>query len=163
MGRDDDVPLAFENRMERHESSVVVVSVFDFVIKYFVTFDHGRQLGDVDALLLHREVLRLRVVPDGQVPLAFLKRVPYGLYRQILLVRTKNASLRVTTTTSIVPFFGTFLPLSIVNDVNAVLNTPLRFHESQFDVAIIKLLVHNTVAGCSKQDLHQFRSLITIN
>ena len=59
----------------------------------------------------------------------------------------------------------TVLPLSIGNDVDAVLDILsivilLRFYESQFDVIIIELLVHNAVAGCSKQDLHEFRSLI---
>ena len=66
------MPLAFENRVELHVPSVAVVSVFNFVLKNLVTLDQGRKLGDVDAFLLHRQVFRLRVVPDGQVSLALL-------------------------------------------------------------------------------------------
>ena len=81
MGRNNDVPLALENRMELDLPSVAVVSVVDFVIKYNITVLHGRQFFDVNALLLHREVLCLRVVPDGQVSLALFQRVSYGLCR----------------------------------------------------------------------------------
>ena len=37
----------------------------------------------------------------------------------------------------------------------------LRFDESQLDIVVVELLVHNAVAGCSKQDLHEFRSLVS--
>ena len=96
MGREDDVPLAFEYSVELHVPSVAVVSVFNFVLKYFVTLDQGRQLGDVDALLLHRQVFRLRVVPDAQASLAFLQRESYGLHRQFLLAYARDASLWVS-------------------------------------------------------------------
>ena len=79
--REDDVPLAFEDHVELHVPSVAVVGVFDFVLENYVTLHDGRQLGDVDALLLHREEFRLRVIPDGQVPLALLQRVSCWLYR----------------------------------------------------------------------------------
>ena len=65
MGREDNVPLASKNHVELHVPSVAVVSVFNFVLKYFVTLDQGRQLGNVNALHLHRQVFRLRVKPDA--------------------------------------------------------------------------------------------------
>ena len=169
MGRNNDVPLALENRMELDLPSVAVVSVVDFVIKYNITVLHGRQFFDVNALLLHREVLCLRVVPDGQVSLALLQRVSYGLHRQFLLAHVRDASLRVSATNKCIvfSFFFSVLPLSIGNDVDAVLDILScsvfgRFYESQFDIVIKELLVRNAVAGRSKQDLIEFRSLVTI-
>ena len=31
----------------------------------------------------------------------------------------------------------------------------LRFDESQLDIVVVELLVHNAVAGCSEQDLRK--------
>ena len=79
MSHKDYVPAAFENHVKLHVPSVAVVSVYDFVREYHVTFVQGRQLNDVDALLLHRQVVRLRVEPDAQVSLALLQSVSCGL------------------------------------------------------------------------------------
>ena len=123
VGREDDVPLAFKNHVKLHVVSDAVVSVLNLVRKNLVILNQGRQLGDVEALLLHREVLCFRVVPDGQVSLAVLKRVSYGLCRQILLARARDASFRVSVPSfCIVSFLFSALPLSICNDVNAELD-----------------------------------------
>ena len=90
--------------------------------------------------------------------LALLERVSCGLYRQILFVHIWDASFRVREKAiSIVSFLFSVLPLSIGNDIDAVLNIVpviilLRFYESQFYIVSIELLVRNSVAGCSKQD-----------
>ena len=166
MGREDDVPLAIKNHVELHVPSVAVVSVFDFVLENHVTFHQGRQLGDVNSLLLHRQVFRLRVVPDTQVSLTLLQRLSHRLYRQILFAHVRDTSLWVSFIIFCIVFiFETVLPLSIGNDVDAVLDILsvlilLRFYESEFDIVIIELLVRNAVAGCSKQYLHEFRSLM---
>ena len=96
MGREDDVPLAVEDHVELHITSVAVVSVVYLVLEYHVTLHHWRQLGDVEALLLHRQVFRLRVVPDTQVSLAPLQRVSCGLYSKILLAHARDASMWVS-------------------------------------------------------------------
>ena len=59
MGSEDDVPLAFENCMELHVPSVAIVIVVNFVLKNHVALNNRRQLGDVETLLLHRQVFRL--------------------------------------------------------------------------------------------------------
>ena len=66
------MPPASINHVKLHVPSVSVVIVFDFVLENFVALDQGRQLGDVEALLFHCQVLRRGVVPDGQVSLALL-------------------------------------------------------------------------------------------
>ena len=96
VGRENDVPLAIEYNVELHVPRFAVVSVFDFVREDYVTLHDGRQLSDVEALLLHCQVSRLRVVPDAQVSLALLKRVPYGPFSKILLAHARDASLWVS-------------------------------------------------------------------
>ena len=133
-----------EYRSARSHASEDLATTAAVQISLLSKFTLLELISGVSANVHHCKVFRLHVVPDSQASFTLLKSVYYGFYCQIFLAHVRDASMRVSciSTSYSIAFFFTIFPLSINNDVDAVLDIFsvsifVRFHKSELDVGII--------------------------